>query len=140
MSSASVPLWLTVVSSLLSGLVGVFVSAYYYRRYERRKLKLDTLRRLLAYRHATVVGSSQTVQEHFFAALNEVFVIFHDSPNVIRALQSLHADLVRPERLQDNVVTLFKVICSDLKISHAAVNDSFFLRPFVPGPGIVQKQ
>lgn len=41
-----VPIWVVFFSSLLSGLVGVIISTYYYLRYEKRKIKLETLRRL----------------------------------------------------------------------------------------------
>lgn len=139
MQSIDNPLSVTLLASLLSGLVGVMISTYYYRRYERRRLKLDTFRKLLAYRHALVPGSSQNTQESFFSALNEVFVVFHDSLAVIRALLTLHSELNRPERLQDNVLTLFKAIGKDLGISQEAINDSFFLNPFVPGPAVAKK-
>lgn len=134
------PIWLVILAALLSGLIGVVISTCHYRRFERRKLKLDTSRRLLAYRHAGVPGSSLTTQGHFFAALNEVFVVFHDTLDVVRVLQMLHVELRRPERLQDNLVSLFKAICGNLHISLEAVNDSFFLHPFVPGVSIIAKK
>jgi len=137
---ASNPIWLTVLAALLSGLIGVVISTWHYRRFERRRLKLDTFRRLLAYRHAVVPASSSTTQEHFFSTLNEVFVVFHDAPLVVRALQTLHADLQLSNRLQDNLVSLFKAICNDLHISIKAINDSFFLYPFVPGAAIIAKK
>jgi hypothetical protein len=133
------PLGVTLLASLLSGLIGVLVSGFYYRRFEKRKLKLDTFRRLFAYRHAGVPGSSQSTQESFFSTLNEVFVVFHDAPEVIQALQTLHAELQRPERMQDNLVTLFKAMCRHLNIPLSAINDSFFLHPFIPGPGVARK-
>ena len=129
-------LWLTILPSVLSGLLGVIISTYYYRRNEKRKLKQDTLRKLLAYRHVGVPGSTEMARESFFAALNDVFAVFHDSREVIQALQTLHAELKRPERLRDHLIRLFKRIFKDLSIDLEGVNDSFFLHPFVDGPGL----
>jgi len=36
----------TIIASLLSGLIGVGVSSYFYSRLERRKTKMDTARKL----------------------------------------------------------------------------------------------
>lgn len=33
-----------IISSLLSGIVSVVISAFYYRRYENRKTKMDTFK------------------------------------------------------------------------------------------------
>ena len=72
----------TIVASLLSGLLGVFASAWFFARFEKRKLKMDTARRLLGHRF-DITG------EQFSAAMNEVFIVFADSPKVINAMQAL---------------------------------------------------
>jgi len=74
---------LTLVASLLSGVLAVAISTWYYRRHERRRTKLDTLTRLFGFRF-DIVGMD------FSRALNEIYVIFHDSPAVLRALQDFH--------------------------------------------------
>ena len=51
-------IWVTVASSLGSGLIGILVSTYYYRRYERRKVKFDTLRRLAGARYCLTPGAA----------------------------------------------------------------------------------
>ena len=80
-------LWV-IISSLLSGLIGVILSLWYYRRYENRKQKLDTFRRLLGNRFAIAItegqeSNSEHSREVFFAALNEIVVVFHDSAAVL---------------------------------------------------------
>ena len=120
-------LWV-VISSLSSGLIGVILSLWFYRRYESRKQKFDTLRRLLGNRFALVEGQRGTLEhsrEEFFAALNEVVVVFHDSSSVMDALNKYHES-----KSQDNLLHLFKAICKDLKVSYD-FNDSFFQRPFI---------
>jgi len=116
---------LTLAAALLSGALGVGISAWYYRRHQRRGDKLDTLTRLLGYRF-DILGPE------FSRALNEVFVVFYDSPHVLAALQGFHqVVLTRQTQLaNDKLVSLLKALCRDVRIDPAAVNDSFFLQPF----------
>jgi hypothetical protein len=132
-----VPLWALILTSLLSGLIGALISTYYYLRYEKRKLKLDTLRRLAGNRFAiTVEGTTEEPRNEFFAVLNEAFVVFYDAPKVLNALEQLYADRNRPERTHDNLVKIFKAMTEHLKISHKSLTDSFFLTPFIPGQAL----
>ena len=62
----------TVVSSLFSGIIGVLVSSYYYRRYENRKNKFETFKRFMGNRY-DLKGDA------FSQALNEIFVVFKGS-------------------------------------------------------------
>ncbi len=124
------PFWVTIIASLLSGLIGVIVSSYFYRRYENRKQKLDTLRRLVGNRFAIAEGQGSNTElsrEDFFAALNEVIVMFHDSVPVLDALNKYHES-----KSEDYLLRLFKAICKDLDVSYE-FNDSFFTKPFTPG-------
>jgi hypothetical protein len=129
----STAVWVTFLSSVVSGVIGILISTWFYRRYEKRKLKIDTFRRLLGSRHAAISGSSTGSQDAFFSALNEVLAVFHNSRRTLDALRTLHAELAQPGRFDDNLVALFRTICDDLSIARNAVNDSFFLRPFTPG-------
>ena len=125
------PFWQIIIASLLSGLIGVIVSTCFYRRYENRKQKFDTLRRLVANRFAIAEGQENSLEgsrEAFFAALNEAIVVFHDSTTVADAL-----DKYREDSSNDNFIRLFKAICKNLKVSYE-LNDSFFERPFTPSP------
>lgn len=127
------PFWVTIwtiVASLLSGMIGVIVSSWRYQEFDKLKQKRDTLRRLLGNRWAITEGLERDY-EHFrgecFAALNEVFVVFHDSDPVIDALKKYHESMS-----PDNRLRLFKAMCKDSKVSHE-FNDSFFEKPFTPG-------
>lgn len=71
-----------IVASLFSGIVGVGISAWFFARFERRKLKMDTARRLIGYRF-DITG------QEFSAAMNELVVVFADSPEVINAMVGL---------------------------------------------------
>lgn len=67
----------TLISSLLSGIVGVGVSFWFFFRLERHKLKLDLARRLLGHRYS-ISG------DDFSCAMNEVIAVFSDSPDVLQ--------------------------------------------------------
>jgi len=115
----------TIVASLLSGIAGVAISTWYYRRHERRRAKMDTLTRLLGFRF-DIMGPD------FSRALNEIFAVFHDSTAVLRALQDFHQVVVtrQTQIANDKLVSLLKAMCDDVGIDSASVNDSFYMQPF----------
>lgn len=114
-------LW-TVLSSILSGLLGVFISTYYYRRHEDRKYKLSTLQKFVGNRF-------NLKSEAFTQSLNEIVIVFGDCKNVKLALSKFHESLGNGKE-QDALVTLFKSMCEELDVSISEFNDSFFLKPF----------
>jgi len=122
-----------IVSGLLSGLVSYVVSNVNFRRFEKRKMKTDTLKRVAARRYV-LTDVTRFDNDEFFGALNEVFVVFQDAPEVIKALETAHRSLGTPN-FNDNLVRLFKLMCDDLDIDRSQLDDSFFLRPFVPNAG-----
>ncbi|MDY6918418.1 MAG: DUF6680 family protein [Chloroflexota bacterium] len=120
--------WLiVVVASLVSGFLGVAISIVYYRRHEKRQMKLKTLKDFAANRY-DVQG------EQFTRALNEVFIAFSESPKVKLALKRFHENVRSPMRSEDldqqYLVELFKSMCDDLGINTGEFTDSFFLTPF----------
>jgi hypothetical protein len=125
--------WFALGSSLLSGAIAVVVSLFYQRRWEKRRLKLDCLRRLLGARYVLTQGQhTDTAKDTLFIAINEVVAIYSDAPAVISALKALHADLADPNKFLDNIVILFRAMADDLGIDRAKLTDSFFLKPFKP--------
>jgi hypothetical protein len=129
------PIAITIISSLISGLIGVGISTWYYRRYEKRKQKFEVLKKIVGYRFALTQNTTNEAKVAFFSALNVVVILYHDNPKVITALHNLHRELNIPNRLDDNLVSLFKAMCKDLNIKDAGLNDEFFLRPFTPTAG-----
>lgn len=118
-------IFVTVVSSLLSGLLGVGVSAWFFYRLERHKLKLDLARRLLGHRYS-ISG------DHFSAAMNEVFVVFADAKDVLHKMERLYEVLQMPGTPNaDSVFTDFlKAVCKNAGLTQATLNDSYFIKTF----------
>jgi len=124
----------TIVSSLLSGLISVFITTYYYRRYDRKKMKFDILRRLAGSRYCLVPDSNESSKKEFFEALNEVFIVFHDDEKVLNTLEIFHKELniagIFSDSANNNLVKLFRAIIRNLGIEYKTLTDEFFLKPF----------
>lgn len=60
---------ITVISSLLSGIIGVGISTWYYRRYESRKQKIELLRKIVGFRFALTEKTSPEAKAQFLVLL-----------------------------------------------------------------------
>jgi len=120
--------WMVIlISSLLSGLLGVGISTLYHQRNEIRRTKLQVLQQLLGNRH--------NIKGHLFTeALNQVFVIFYDSQDILIALKAFHEVAMSAQKTTDlanqKLLDLFKAMCKNLKINPEPLTDNFFLQPF----------
>ena len=83
-----VPIWLTIIISLTSGLVTFAISTWFYVRHEERKQKLEVFRNLMGNRHGLTKTPDPDVKREFFKALNEAFVVFGKSPEVLKAIMN----------------------------------------------------
>ncbi|GAB6909154.1 conserved hypothetical protein [Desulfosarcina cetonica] len=61
-------IYVTIIASVISGIAGVIISTIFYIRHEKRKDKLETLRRFMGNRY-------DLVGDEFSRAINEVFVV-----------------------------------------------------------------
>lgn len=119
----------TVISSLLSGMIGVVISFVFYAKLEKRKLKLETAKKLFGSRH-DISGNT------FKDALNEVMIVFSDSQNVIDKIEAFFNIVTTPiqSRAQgasdEALIKLMKAICDDLKIKYKSLPESYFLKFF----------
>jgi len=127
-----VSILVTVISSLLSGLITFAISTGFYIRHEERKQKIEVFRKLMGNRHGLTDNPDPTARGNFFEALNEAFVVFGKSNQVLEAISDFKN---HPERAGDNVTLLARAICKDLNIKDSAFNDDFFNTPFVSASG-----
>lgn len=118
---------ITIISSLISGIVGVAISTFYYRRYENRKNRMDTFKKFFSNRY-------DLKGDGFSQALNEIFVVFKNSKQVMETLSQHHKAVTTGKGSEDELVKLFKAMCRDLDLDASDFNDSFFLTPYNTRP------
>lgn len=121
-------LWALVAISLVSGLVGSVLTTWFYAYRERRRFRVDTLKRFAATRF-------NLRSDVFMQVLNEIVVAFNDDRRVMAALRAFHEIVISGEagaRGDDALIALYKAMCRSAKIDVSGFNDSFFLRPFSP--------
>jgi hypothetical protein len=118
-----------IIAALLSGLGGVFVSPYFYRRLENRRMKMDTARKLFG-------GRYNESSKEFIEAMNEIMFVFSDSQDVLTALQEFFTIVEtpiqsRPPRAADeSLLKLMKLMCRNLGIVPRNLPDAYYLRTF----------
>jgi hypothetical protein len=124
---------LTLVSSIVSGILGVVISSIFYSRLERRKIKLETARKMFGSKHAI---SGKEFQE----AINEVMIVFSDSQDVVDRVQNLFEVVSTPlparapKAADEALIKLMKAMCKNIGIKYKNVPDSYYLKFFgVPG-------
>lgn len=115
-----------ILIALVTGLLGALISTAIYIRRDRRMFKVQTLKKFAANRYY-ISG------DKFSEAVNEIFVVFNDSEEVLGALESFHELVVNGiggQERKDALVKLFKAMCNDTKIKYKDLNNSLFLIPF----------
>ena len=110
------------------GLFSTFVTAIYNKAKDEHHEKLMLFQKLLGNRY-DIKG------EKFTEAINSIFVTFHNSKTVLKALKEFHETIINKSNtnekiIDDKLLLLFKAICEDLNISTEPLGDSFFREPF----------
>ncbi len=119
----------TIISSLISGIGGVCISFVFFSRLEKRKLKIETARKLFGARH-------EITGREFQEAINELMIVFADSDHVINAMEAMWKVLETPKHSRaknaadDALIALMKAICNDLNLKYKKLADAYFLRFF----------
>ena len=119
---------IVIISSLISGILGVIISTLYYKKAERRKEKMNLIMQLFGNRY-DING------DRFSEALNSIVIVFHDSDDVIKKVKALHdiASANAPNKsVQINyaLIDLFKALVMDVKLGNKELNESFMLSVF----------
>ena len=118
----------TILASLLSGLIGSIITTYINNRREKEREKIaykkHIFQSMIAFRGDITENGLSTGQ--FIISANQVFVAFNDNVNVIRAFEKY-----RQSTTADNLVTLFKEMAKDLGINYSFANDDLFSSPLV---------
>lgn len=123
--SARMAISISIITILLSGIFAALVSNHLYKVNLEKQVKIDTFKRVFSYRY-------DFQSDEFRQALNEIFVIYNDSEQVIKALNNFHdtATSNNKNSANDDFLKLLKAMCREVDIDYSGVSDSFFLRPF----------
>ena len=120
-----------LISALVSGLLATWASFCLNRRYSEVEVKRDVLRRFVGSRYR-LTGKEMGGEGEPFIALNEVFVVYAEHPQVISTLRKMHEEISIPDRVPDNIVSLVKAMAEAAKVPIRELNDDFITRPFTP--------
>ena len=118
-------IFITIISSLVSGIVGAVLSVWYFYKLERHKLKLDLARRLLGNRYS-ITGDA------FSCAMNEVIAVFSDSEEVLSKMSRLFEALQTHGKPNADgaLIDFLKEVCKASGLSQLTLNDSYFIKTF----------
>lgn len=116
---------ITVLSSLVSGIIGAALSVWYFYKLERHKLKLDLARRLLGNRFS-ITGDA------FSCAMNEVIAVFADSDEVLSRMGRLYEALQTPGKPNADgaLIDFLKAVCKASGLTQVTLNDGYFIKTF----------
>jgi hypothetical protein len=120
-----------VISALVSGLLGVIISNWYHGNSETRRLKIQILQQIMAYRF-----SLQNIK--FVEAMNQLPVVYHESKEVLTAYKEYREHIMNhgdPLVGHQKLVELLKAMYKNLRINIEPLNDDMFSYPFIPDTG-----
>ena len=131
-----------VIASLSSGLIAtivtLLVTVIVQKRREKKDYKMMIFRELIANR-ADIVGGRPS-SGRFQWAVNQVFVAFNDSPDVIKAFEDFRVLVTKTQRNNDisnelisKLILLLKAMAMDLRIDYSFSNDDLFTQPILIG-------
>ena len=115
-----------IIAALLSGLIGVLISNYYYQRNEDRRLKLQVLQQLYGNRY-------DCLGERYTEALNQIPMVFHNSEKVLKAYEALFLAVEEKanSKKQDRLFTdLITYAFNALKIKQKTLDESLVIGVF----------
>lgn len=119
----------TLIAIFISPIVAVLITVWYQNRGEKRKIKLDLFLTLFAYR-----GSPVHVK--FVDALNQIDIVFLDSPKVLQAWHSYlsalgQKGLVTPDRTWE-ILRVELLSNMAVAVGYSALNQTDILKSYYP--------
>ena len=125
---------LSVISLLLSGVVAASISSWMHQQFNELAVKRDVLRRFVGHRY--LLTSSFVGREgEPFVALNEIFVVYADHPEVLTSLRNMHDQLRVFGQLPKNILTLTTAMAKAAKVPIRELDQQLINKPFAPPSG-----
>lgn len=118
-------IYITIISSLLSGIVATFITVIYYKRQERRQRKLDLLASIMRNINAITRPIDENRKTQLAGFLNEAFIVFNENSEILRQLENSKENVTN-----EKLIKVVKLMCQDLKIDYTNLTDEFISKPF----------
>ncbi len=116
----------TVIASMLSGIVSTFLTVWYYKKQEIRRRKLDLLSVILQHINCLTPSSDNIERKEVLAGcLNEAFVIFNSNKEITNLLEDMKISVTEVK-----LAKVIKLMCIELKLNCAKLSDEFITKPF----------
>ena len=121
-----------IVMSFLALVISFSVMVIAVKKFKHDKLeaKRDSLRRLMGYRYR-LTDHLKGIDGEPFIVLNEICVVYADTPDVIKQLTKFRKEL-DSGKLAENLELLTTLMAEAVKISINEHNSLIFERPFTP--------
>ena len=93
-------IYITIISSLLSGIVATFITVIYYKRQERRQRKLDLLASIMRNINAITRPIDENRKTQLAGFLNEAFIVFNENSEILRQLENLKENVTNEKLIK----------------------------------------
>lgn len=120
----------TIISSIISGILATGVTLYVSYKNEQLRIKKDLVDDIFGYRYQ-ISGNYNGDKSGICRALNRVPIVFNAHLEVLKAYDNLHnvssmslEPRAKSEKMDDALVTLYKEMCKASKIEVKEWNDS----------------
>lgn len=133
----NIQITVTIVSAIISGILGVVISNIYNNRQQKKKLKLDLVTGMLGYGWQALPNACDNGAFCYY--INQIFIVFNDSKEIITAYEDFKANYNTDQRYE-KYLKLLKLIMNNVGIKYNNVNDTQFLNPAVPHNALVAPQ
>lgn len=118
---------LIIFSSLISGMLGVLITNYFFLRQEKRKLKKDILIKL--------VGSKyDTSHDNFHQAINSIIVVYNEDKEVMQNLKNFmeaveSTTVNKNSHLSQKLLDLIISMNKNLGMKTKNIPENYLMRP-----------
>ncbi len=80
---------ITIISSLISGIIATLITVNYYKRQEKRQRKFDLLSKLMYYMNVLTEPIDKNRKPKLMGYLNQAYIIFNDNLKVLNQLDAV---------------------------------------------------
>lgn len=132
--------WITVVSSLMSGLIATIITLIVTTILQKKNDKLQYKKQIFQeqiYSRGDITNS-QSSTGVFEKAINQVFIAHNDSPDVLKCFENFRQMLFQQSRTSvdnqliiDALISLLKEMAVDIHINYNFANDDLFTSPLI---------